>query len=44
MAEKLYKKNINVEDGYKKKQKISSAMARAGFDWDTIKSAMNEAE
>ena len=44
MAEKLYKKNANVEDGYKKKQKISSAMARAGFDWDTIKSAMNETE
>ncbi|MEX1377384.1 MAG: RecX family transcriptional regulator [Eubacteriales bacterium] len=42
LAEKLYKKHAKVEDEYKKKQKISSAMARAGFDWDTIKSAMND--
>jgi len=42
IAEKLYKKHAKVEDKYKKKQKISSAMARAGYDWDTINSAINE--
>lgn len=42
LAEKLLKKHAKVEDDYKRKQKISSAMARAGFDWDTIKSALNE--
>ena len=43
MAQKLLKKHAKVEDEYKRKQKISSAMARAGFDWDTINSALNEA-
>jgi len=41
LAAKLSKKHAKVEDNYKRKQKISSAMARAGFDWDTIKSALN---
>lgn len=42
LAEKLLKKHAKVDDDYKKKQKTSTAMARAGFDWDTINSAMNE--
>ncbi len=42
MAAKLIKKHSSVEDEYKRKQKISSAMARAGYDWDTIKSAVNQ--
>lgn len=42
LAEKLLKKHAKVEDDYKRKQKVSSAMARAGFDWDTIKSAIIE--
>ena len=42
LAEKLHKKHAKVEDVYKRKQKISSAMARAGFDWDMINGAINE--
>ncbi len=42
LAEKQYKKNCKIEDEYKRKQKISTAMARAGFDWDTINSAINK--
>lgn len=40
LAQKLLRKHSKVEDAYKRKQKISSAMARAGFDWDTINSAI----
>ena len=43
MALKLLKKHSKTDDEYKRKQKIYSAMARAGFDWDTINSAINNA-
>lgn len=42
LAQKLSKKHSKVEDKYKQRQKISSAMARAGFDWEAISSSINE--
>ena len=42
LAETLSRKHAKVEDGYKQKQKISSAMARAGYGWDIINSAINK--
>lgn len=42
IAKKLSRKHAKVEDEYKRTQKISAAMARSGFDWDTIKSALNK--
>lgn len=42
--QKLLKKYQNEEDSIKKKQKISQAMARRGFSWEMIKSAINLSE
>lgn len=39
---KLNKKHVKEENKYKRVQKISAAMARMGYDWDTIKTAINE--
>jgi len=44
LAGKLLLKHKKEEDLYKRKQKISASMARAGYDWGTIQSALNEAE
>ncbi|MBN2880194.1 MAG: RecX family transcriptional regulator [Clostridia bacterium] len=44
LAGKLLLKHKKEEDPYKRKQKISASMARAGYDWETIQSALNEAE
>ena len=40
-ATSLMKRHARVEDPYKKRQKITAAMARRGYDWDVIKQAVD---